>query len=105
MTDVNIATQLLLDAYQDKYDMAMLISGDSDLVPPIRAIHSNFKNKRVFVAFPPKRHNASINLVAKGSIMLGRKSLNDNQFDDEVIKLDGFKLKKPSTWESIKYFV
>ena len=32
MTDVNIATQMLIDAYQDKYDMAMLISGDSDLV-------------------------------------------------------------------------
>lgn len=29
MTDVNIATHLLADAYTDKYDMAMLISGDS----------------------------------------------------------------------------
>ncbi len=26
MTDVNIATQILIDAYQDRYDMAMLIS-------------------------------------------------------------------------------
>ena len=35
MTDVNIATQMMIDAFQDRYDMAMLISGDSDLVPPI----------------------------------------------------------------------
>ena len=35
MTDVNIATQMMIDAFQDKYNMAMLISGDSDLVPPI----------------------------------------------------------------------
>lgn len=42
MTDVNIATQIIFDAYQDKYDMAMLISGDSDLVPPIRAVHEWF---------------------------------------------------------------
>jgi len=27
MTDVNIATQMLIDAYQDRFDMAMLISG------------------------------------------------------------------------------
>lgn len=53
MTDVNIATQMLLDAYQDKYDMAMLISGDSDLVPPIKAIHQNFKTNECLSHFPP----------------------------------------------------
>ena len=98
MTDVNIATQIIIDAYQNKYDMAMLISGDSDLVPPIKAIHENFKNKRVFVAFPPQRHNASVALVAKGSMMIGRKKLVDSLFDEEVIKKDGFILKKPKEW-------
>lgn len=49
MTDVNIATSIII-AFKDEYDMAMLISGDSDLVPPIRAVHEHFKNKRVFVA-------------------------------------------------------
>ncbi len=77
MTDVNIATQILIDAYQDKFDMAMLISGDSDLVPPIKAVHELFKSKRVFVAFPPKRHNSSVALNAKGSITIGRKKLVD----------------------------
>lgn len=51
MTDVNIAVEILSDAYLDKYDMALLITGDSDLVPAIKAVHSVFKNKRVFVAF------------------------------------------------------
>ncbi len=37
MTDVNIATAIIVDAYKDAYDMAMLISGDSDLTPPIKA--------------------------------------------------------------------
>ncbi len=98
MTDVNIATQIIIDAYQDKYDMAMLISGDSDLVPPIKTIHEHFKHKRVFVAFPPKRHNASVALVAKGSIMIGRKKLVDSLFDEEVPKRDGYILKKPKEW-------
>lgn len=98
MTDVNIATQIILDAYKDKYDMAMLISGDSDLVPPIKAVHENFKKKRVFVAFPPKRHNHSVGLVAKGSITIGRKKLSDSQFEKNVSKKDGFILKKPNEW-------
>jgi uncharacterized LabA/DUF88 family protein len=98
MTDVNIATQMLIDAFQDRYDMAMVISGDSDLVPPIRAIHELFKRKRVFVAFPPKRHNSSVALTAKGSLTIGRKKLVESQFENEVKKKDGFILRKPKEW-------
>ncbi len=98
MTDVNIATQMIMDAYKDKCDMAMLISGDSDLVPPIKAIHENFKQKRVFVAFPPKRFNSSVSIVAKGSLTIGRKKLIDSQFSNKVIKSNGFVLKKPKEW-------
>ena len=35
-TDVNIAVRLLEDAFDDRFDTAMVVSGDSDLVPPIR---------------------------------------------------------------------
>jgi len=101
MTDVNIATHLLVDAYQDKYDMAMLISGDSDLVPPIKAVHENFPAKRVFVAFPPKRHNNTVSLVAKGSMIVGRKKLTESQFPQTIQKTaDGFILTKPDDWNS-----
>lgn len=98
MTDVQIATQMMVDAYQDRYDMAMLISGDSDLVPPIRAINENFKRKRVFVLFPPKRHNQSVALVAKGCMSLGKKKIKDHQFENEVRKEGGFILRKPEEW-------
>lgn len=98
MTDVNIATQMIIDAYQDKYDTAILISGDSDLVPPINAIHDNFKNKKVVVAFPPNRNNISVRHVAKGSFIIGRKKLKDNQLPEEVTKKDGYVLKKPLEW-------
>jgi uncharacterized LabA/DUF88 family protein len=99
MTDVNIATTMIVDAYKDVYDMAMLISGDSDLTPPISEIHKLFLNKRVFIAFPPKRHNSSMALVAKGSEIIGRKKLVDAQFDEEVISKTGYKLKIPKEWK------
>ena len=78
--------------------MAMPISGDSDLVPPIKAIHNLFAQKRVFVAIPPKRHNSSVALNAKGSIIIGRKKLVDSQLPEELTKKDGFILRKPSGW-------
>ena len=99
MTDVNIATAIIVDAFADKYDMAMLISGDSDLTPPIKAVHKLFPQQRVFIAFPPKRHNSSMAIVAKGSFIIGRKKLMDAQFDEEVISNTGFKLKRPLEWK------
>jgi uncharacterized LabA/DUF88 family protein len=98
MTDVNIATNLIVDAYKDTYDTAILISGDSDLVPPIRVIHENFPKKRVCVAFPPKRHNFSVTAVAKGNFMLGRKKLVDSQFPVQVKNKVGYILNKPKDW-------
>ena len=35
MTDVKIAVEMLADAYTDQFDTALLISGDTDIVPPI----------------------------------------------------------------------
>lgn len=99
MTDVNIATSMLVDGFKDEYDMAMLVSGDSDLVPPIKAVHANFNKKRVLVAFPPKRHNSSIVLVAKGSLTIGRKTLVDSQFDEVVKSKTGYNLKVPNSWK------
>ena len=98
MTDVNIASQMLIDAFQDRFDAAILISGDSDLVPPIKAIHSLFSQKKVIVAFPPDRHNASVALIASSSFIIGRKKIYDSQLPDEVMKKDGFILRKPKDW-------
>lgn len=99
MTDVNIATAIIVDAYKDTYDMAMLISGDSDLTPPIKAVHTLFTQKRVFIAFPPKRHNSSMALVARGSMTIGRKKLLDSQLDEEVLSRTGYKLRRPTEWK------
>lgn len=98
MTDVNIATHLLVDAYQDNYDSALLISGDSDLVPPVKSINSLFPNKRVFIGFPPKRYNNSLSLVSKGHFVIGRKKFIENQLPLEIKKPDGYILRKPKEW-------
>jgi len=102
MTDVNIATSIIIDAYKNKYDIAMLISGDTDLIPPIREVHSIFKDKRVLIAFPPKRHNKVLAIAAKGSFVIGRKKLVESQLEEEMISLTGYKIIIPSTWRKIE---
>jgi len=41
-TDVNIAIKILEDAFLKKYDRAIIMSGDSDIVPSIESVKKNF---------------------------------------------------------------
>lgn len=97
MTDVNIAMQMMTDALEDTYDRAILISGDSDLVPPIKKVQNLF-NKKVFVVFPPNRHNHSVKTIADGSMVLGRGTLGKAQFPASILLKNGHTLTKPTQW-------
>jgi len=98
MTDVNIATAMLFDATHDYFDVALLISGDSDLTPPLNIIKNHYLNKMVLVAFPPNRHNNTIAAAAKASFSLGRAKLAQAQFDSSITLKNGYTITKPSTW-------
>jgi uncharacterized LabA/DUF88 family protein len=98
MTDVNVAVELMSDAFQDLLDVALLVSADSDLVGPVRAIRQFFPSKRVVIAFPPARHSAALKAVAHGYISIGRNVLAKSAFPDRVVKPDGFVLKRPAQW-------
>jgi len=51
-TDVNIAVEILSDAFKDKCDTLILVSGDSDIQPPIEYVRTNYPTKRVTVYIP-----------------------------------------------------
>lgn len=98
MTDVNIAVEMLNDAYDDAFDTAMLVSADSDLSAPVEAVRARFPKKRVVVACPPDRQSKRLESVASACFRIGRKKFHDSQFPDELCKPDGFVLKRPASW-------
>lgn len=99
MSDVNLAVELLADAFQNNFDKAILISADSDLVAPIKKVMRLFPNKKIIVAFPPARYSVALSKIANGSFIIGRKKLADSVFPDKIKKKDGYILKKPSQWK------
>mgnify|MGYP001580115059 CR=1 FL=1 len=99
MTDVNIAVELLSDAFEDRYDTALLISADSDLVPPINRIRNLFPKKKVIVVFPPDRFSKELDKYASASFTLGRAKIAKSLFPPEVRKDDGYVLKCPERWK------
>lgn len=98
MTDVNIAIQLLADAFEDSFDVALVISGDSDLTTPVRRIRQRFPGKRVVIAFPPRRHSSELKRWANGFVSIGEDKLRTSQLPDTLTKPDGFVLSRPATW-------
>ena len=99
MTDVNIALQMLTDAFQNAFDTALLVSADSDLVGPVRTIQTLFPAKKVVVVFPPARRSAALQKTAYKYLYLGQNVLRKSQFPEEVVKSNGFVLRRPSSWK------
>jgi len=97
-TDVNIAVELMTDAFRDEFDTALLVSADSDLVPPILAIKRLFPEKRIVIAFPPARWCVELKNEAHVCIPIGRAKLSASQLPEVVTKIGGQQLLRPSKW-------
>lgn len=99
MTDVNIAVEMLSDAFEDRFDTAILISGDSDLRGPISKIRAMFPAKRVVCAFPPNRVSTELKKSANGFFVIGRAKIRRSQFPLDVVSKSGYTLTKPVEWK------
>lgn len=99
MTDVNIATQMLLDAFNNNFDKALLISADSDLVPPVKAIREKYPEKGIVIAFPPNRYSVDLKKAASAFVYIGRADLAQSRLPIQVKKDDGFILECPEPWK------
>jgi uncharacterized LabA/DUF88 family protein len=98
MTDVNIAVEILVDAFQNQFDTALLFSADSDLATPIRAIKQLYPEKRIIVVFPPARQSKELARLADGALHIGPNQLYQSLFPDEVTKSETMTLCRPSSW-------
>jgi len=101
-TDVNVAVFLLDDAYQNKCDHSIVVSGDSDLVPAISLLKVRFPHKRVTVYVPsrnPKRGAAvELRSVADKHRTLPLNLLPFAQFSNPLPDGAGGFLHKPTSW-------
>lgn len=64
-TDVRIATQIVVDAYERNCDIAIVVSADSDMVPAIEIAKGI--GQTVFVYFPPNQHSSNLATMGSGS--------------------------------------
>lgn len=99
-TDVNIALFLLDLAYQDAFDTAIVISGDSDFTPAIKMVKQRFPEKRLGVFFPPNRSKGKKELkkLTDFNYKISAANFVDKRLPDPYTLSDGTTLTCPAHW-------
>jgi uncharacterized LabA/DUF88 family protein len=97
-TDVNIAIHLLQLAVQDRYDRAVIVSGDTDLIPAIKAVRVTFPNKQIGIMIPIGGSSEDLKKHADFSFKMKEHQLASSRFPNSIILPDATTLECPLNW-------
>ncbi len=97
-SDVNIGTHLIMDAYENNFDIAIVISNDSDLAEPMRIVNQ-MPNKQVRLLNPYPKTNLKLQNAVNGDIKTIRQGpLKDSQFSKNLTDTNG-NFHIPKEWQ------
>jgi len=95
-SDVNLATHLLWDGVQGDYDIAVVVSNDSDLLEPIRIVRRQL-NLQVGLLNPQKQPSRVLQQEADFLRQIRPGVLRLSQFPPTLKDSNGT-ITKPSSW-------
>jgi uncharacterized LabA/DUF88 family protein len=95
-SDVNLATLLLCDAFDRDFEMAAVVSADSDLAMPIEVVRKKF-GLDVVVLHPPRRHSTELRKIATSYRPIRDRAIRACQFPLILTDQHGV-ITKPATW-------
>ena len=104
-SDVNLATQIVADAYKNNCDIAILVSADSDMIPAVQLAKE--AGKTVLIYFPPHHNSISLKNMAGGkpTYMDRYESRFKKALLPDQIKLKSdFILHIPESWRKMRDF-
>lgn len=99
-TDVRIATQMISDVVSNNCDLSILVSADSDLIPPMEFIKTYKPLHKLVVYFPPCRITTELKHKSDHFYMLERYEYKfaENMLEDEIVHPNKFVIKRPNHW-------
>jgi len=96
-TDINIAITLLGDAILDKFDTALILSGDSDLAPVSNKLHQLCPGKKIGIIVP--QNQSAMNLKKHADFF---KKIQDRDLKKsllpEQVTYNGNVITAPAGW-------
>jgi len=99
-TDVQLATLIIKNVVQERCDISILVTADSDLMPPLRLIREVSPKHKVIVYFPPARFSYDLKNNANTIVDLGghHKRFEASVLPNEITLASGYKLIQPVHW-------
>lgn len=103
-TDVNIALQIVRDAYEKKYTNIILVSGDTDLIPALEVVKQVSPKTKITVYVPDSSGCRAYNTGELRTIVhkvkpLPTANLSKAQFPVKIIDVKGNVIcTKPDSW-------
>ena len=78
-TDVNISVRMMADCVQNKVNSIVLVSADTDLIPPLDFILKNYPQIKVKVYFPPSNSSHDIKDFGRANGMKVNDLVNNTE--------------------------
>jgi hypothetical protein len=97
-SDVNLASHLLMDGFKDRYDVALVLSQDTDLIEPMRMVKEELGKVLGLVWLDGRTPNNEMRGASSFVRHLSPPDLAAAQFPPVVLRADGTSVQKPSTW-------
>lgn len=99
-TDVNLALELLQQGWLDSYDKAIIMTADTDIVPAIKMVRSQFPGKELVAAIPEKRYGHALALRhnCTQSLRIKQAQIAGCLFPDSITKPDGQVIIRPGKY-------
>jgi uncharacterized LabA/DUF88 family protein len=92
-SDVNLGAHLINDAWSDTFDVAAVLTNDSDLSVPIQMAVA--RHKTVMLIHPDSSPSRSLGDSATDSLHIHDKHLKDSQLPDVITLASGKTVHKP----------
>lgn len=95
-SDVNLAVHLVNDAWHDRFDVALVISNDSDLAEALHLVQS--LGKPVGVATRYDRPTQKLLQNSDFQRRITRTHLRKSQMPEQVVDQEGLVIRRPTEW-------
>ena len=95
-SDVNLAVHMVDDAHRDRYDLAIVVSNDSDLIGAVKAVREI--GKLVGVICPSETATPSLERAANFTKIIGLNDLRNSEFP-RVLRDDEGEFHRPAKWD------
>jgi uncharacterized LabA/DUF88 family protein len=97
-SDVNLAVHLVNDGWHKRYDVALVMSQDTDLIEPLRIVSQELGLTVGLIWLDGGQPNRNLSQASTFVRHLRHSDLAACQFPDPVTGTDGLPVNRPTTW-------